>query len=173
MDWTARLNRDGPAAWRAAYRLLGSAEDADDCLQEAVLAAVQLSRREPVTHWRALLIRLTSARAVDRLRQRYRSRVAGDAVDQAEHVPVMVEPGEQFQLEELRSQLRTALAQLPAEQATAFSLCVLEEWTYAEAGTELNVSVNTIGVLVHRARQQLRELLSAFKPMTSLRRSQS
>lgn len=34
-DWRAILHRDGPAAWRAAYRLVGDRQDADECLQEA------------------------------------------------------------------------------------------------------------------------------------------
>ncbi len=33
MDWKTILERDGPTAWRAAYRLLGNAADADDCLR--------------------------------------------------------------------------------------------------------------------------------------------
>jgi RNA polymerase sigma-70 factor (ECF subfamily) len=163
MDWEIILDRDGPTAWRAAYRLLGHAADADDCLQEAVLAAVQLSRREPIANWRALLTRLTSARAMDQLRQRYRSRIMHNVDDQVAAVDPH-DPSDAAQLNELRSQLRVALAQLSPEQATAFCLCALEGWTYGEAGEQLQTPASTIGVLVHRARQRLRELLRNVDP---------
>ena len=38
-DWREILSRDGPAAWRTAYRLLGNRADADECFQEACMAA--------------------------------------------------------------------------------------------------------------------------------------
>jgi RNA polymerase sigma-70 factor (ECF subfamily) len=164
MDWKTILERDGPTAWRAAYRLLGNAADADDCLQDAVLAAMQLSRREPIANWRALLTRLTSTRAIDQLRQRYRSRMINTVDDQ---VPAIADPhvsGDTAQLDELRSQLRIALTHLSQEQATAFCLCALEGWTYTAAGEQLQTPASTIGVLVHRARQRLRELLQTFDP---------
>jgi RNA polymerase sigma-70 factor (ECF subfamily) len=164
MDWKIILERDGPMAWRAAYRLLGNAADADDCLQEAVLAAVQLSRREPIANWRALLTRLTAARAMDQLRQRYRSRITNCVEDQAAAIADSHDPADTAQLNELQSQLRLALAQLSQEQAAAFCLCALEGWTYADAGEQLKTPASTIGVLVHRARQRLRELLTSLDP---------
>jgi RNA polymerase sigma-70 factor (ECF subfamily) len=169
MDWKIILERDGPTAWRAAYRLLGNAADADDCLQDAVLAAMQLSRREPIGNWRALLTRLTSARAIDQLRQRYRCRMINSV-----EVPAIADPhdsGDTAQLDELRSQLRIALTHLSQEQATAFCLCALEGWTYIDAGEQLQTPASTIGVLVHRARQRLRELLQTFDPAPTPTRS--
>lgn len=164
MDWKTILERDGPTAWRAAYRLLGNAADADDCLQDAALAAVQLARREPVGNWRALLTRLASARALDRLRQRYRRRLEDGANHLDGTATNSSEPIEHAQLDELRSHLRVALAHLSHDQATAFSLCALEGWTHTEAGSQLQTPASTIGVLVHRARQRLRELLQFADP---------
>lgn len=165
MDWKNILERDGPAAWRAAYRLVGNAADADDCLQEATLAAVQLSRREQIASWRALLIRLASARAIDHLRQRTRSRISS-----ADQSPTIADPrdaGDAACLDELQSQLRIALAELSPDQAAAFCLCALEGWTYAEAGEQLKTPASTIGVLLHRARQRLRELLTSLAPTSA------
>src|SRR4051794_7748276 len=171
MEWQTILERDGPTAWRAAYRLLGNAADADDCLQEAVLAAVQLSRREPIANWRALLTRMTSARAIDQLRQRYRSRIINNTDDRVDTIADPHDPGDTAQLDELRSQLRFALAHLSQEQATAFCLCALEGWTYSDAGEQLQTPASTIGVLVHRARQQLRDLLHDVDPNPAPTRS--
>jgi RNA polymerase sigma factor (sigma-70 family) len=171
MDWKAILERDGPAAWRAAYRLLGNSADADDCLQEAVLGAMQVARREPIANWRALLTRLASVRAMDQLRQRYRSHHTDRLEDQLPVVADLHSPGEDAQIQELRSQLRLALTQLSPEQAAAFCLCALEGWTYADAGEQLQTPPSTIGVLVHRARQRLRELLKDVDPTLTPTRS--
>src|SRR5690349_16263924 len=71
-DWQEILTRDGRAVWQAAYRVLGNRADADECFQEAFLAALEFSRRKDVRNWRALLQRVVTARAVDRLRRRRR-----------------------------------------------------------------------------------------------------
>jgi RNA polymerase sigma-70 factor (ECF subfamily) len=171
MDWKTILERDGPAAWRAAYRIVGHTADADDCLQEAALDAVKLARREPVANWRALLTRLAAARAIDRLRQRHRNRLTTVLDEQSLMNADALEPVVQAQLAELQTQLRSALSQLSPDQATVFCLCALEGWTYAEAGEQLQTPSNTIGVLVHRARQRLRELLSSIDPLLTPVRS--
>jgi RNA polymerase sigma-70 factor, ECF subfamily len=171
MDWKTMLERDGPVAWRAAYRLVHNTADADDCLQDAVLAAVQLSRREPVGNWRALLTRLAAMRALDRLRQRSRSRINDTFEEPAAQFRDAHEPVDSAHLEDLRSQLRVALTQLSQDQATAFCLCALEGWTYSEASEQLDAAPSTVGVLVHRARERLRELMHAVDPRPTATRS--
>ena len=62
VDWEHILRQAGPAVWRTACRLLGSRDDADDCVQDAFAAAVQIARQQSVQNWRALLQRLVTAR---------------------------------------------------------------------------------------------------------------
>lgn len=158
-DWTTILERDGPAVWRTAFRILGNQADADDCLQEAFLAALDVSRRTVVRHWRALLQRLATARAVDRLRERVRRRpepvadwglIGGPAAD----------PSRFAEADELADGLRSALARLSARQAEVFCLYALEEWNYREIAAHTGLSVVAVGVLLHRARQNLRGLMA-------------
>src|SRR5687768_4051995 len=73
-DWELILHDHGPTVWRTLWRLLGHRADAEECFQETFLAAVRTERRSPVTHWGALLQTAATARAVDRLRQRYARR---------------------------------------------------------------------------------------------------
>src|SRR4051812_36199547 len=63
-DWQEILSRDAKVVWQTAYRLLGNRDDADECLQEAFLAALEVSRREDVRHWRAPLPPTAAAPAV-------------------------------------------------------------------------------------------------------------
>lgn len=173
MDWKSILERDGPTVWRAAYRLLGNAADADDCLQEAAIDAVEVARREPVLNWRALLTRLVSARAMDQLRRRGRNPARDKLDDQSLVAADRPDPGQNAHLLELKNQLRGALTRLSPEQAAAFCLCALEGWSYAEAAEHLKTPASTVGVLVHRARQHLRELLKSVDPtLTSTRNHQ-
>ena len=74
IDWEGILSRDGPAVWRCACRLLGRADEAEECFQETFVAAMEAFARGPVRNERALLLRLATARAMDRLRARYRRR---------------------------------------------------------------------------------------------------
>ena len=64
----------GPAVWSTVYRLLNHDADALDCYQETFVAAWEISKREPIVEWPSLLTTLATRRAMDRLRQRYRSR---------------------------------------------------------------------------------------------------
>ena len=165
-DWDAILLHDGPAVWRTLWRLLGNRADAEECFQETFLSALQFSRAQRVRHWSALLQRLATARAVDRLRVRYRVREAlgeesghsdVDAASSCRPGPV-----ELAAASELSERLRQALARLSQEQAEIFSLHALSGWSYEEIGRQLGMSSSNVGVTLYRARHRLGELLSEF-----------
>ncbi len=60
---------------------------------------------------------------------------------------------------ELSERLREALSQLPERQAEAFYLHALCGWSHHELGERMHMTENAIGVMIHRVRQRLRELL--------------
>ena len=66
IDWEGIVRSEGPAVWRTAHRLTGNRADADECFQETFAAAVEVVRRhsEPVYNWRAMLVRLATAKAI-------------------------------------------------------------------------------------------------------------
>ncbi|HSU67023.1 MAG TPA: RNA polymerase sigma factor [Tepidisphaeraceae bacterium] len=163
VDWDAMVSREGPAVWRTVYRLLGNHADAEDCFQETFLAAIAIWRRETVRHPHALLQRLATARALDRLRRRYRrSRREGGDVEWDAVRADEPQPPQLAQSAELSDRLRAALAEIPPKQAQAFCLFYLDGWDYAQIAEELEGNVNAVGVLLHRARHRLAELLSAY-----------
>jgi RNA polymerase sigma factor (sigma-70 family) len=116
-DWQEILDRDGQAAWRTAYRILGDRDDADECLQEAFLGALEVSRREDVRRWRALLQRLATARAMDRLRRRHRREARPGTTDWDQLPCPAPIPPQSAEDAELSERLRAALAQLPSKQS--------------------------------------------------------
>jgi RNA polymerase sigma-70 factor (ECF subfamily) len=172
VDWEGIVERDGPAVWRTVYRLLGRRADAEDCFQETFLAALELWRREPVRHPRAALLRLATARAIDRLRWRYRQagRETDAPFDGVAHAGDG--PSERAAANELSQRLRQALTFLPDKQADVFCLYALEGWSYSEVAEQLRISVEAVGVLLHRGRAKLRVALAEWQPGAQARVSE-
>ena len=174
-DWDEILAQNGPAVWRTAYRISGNRADADECFQEAFLAAWKIASRGPVRHWRGLLTRLVAARAIDRFRRRLRREPRGSTEDWGTLPGFEPSPSAGVEDGELAMQLREALTKLPPKQAEAFCLQVLKEWTYAEIAEHMDESTDAVGVLLYRARKRLRSLLSEpldiLEPPTSGRKT--
>ena len=165
IDWDRLVKQNGRAVWRTAYRLLGSAEDAQDCLQETFLSALEISRRERVRNWPGLLRHLATARALDRLRRRTRQERQRERVGDLTALSVNhTNPVQMAEAAELASRLRDTLAQLPARQAEVFILRFLEDMSYREIADTLGLKENAVGVLLHEARERLRALLNSTEP---------
>jgi RNA polymerase sigma-70 factor (ECF subfamily) len=159
-DWEQIVERHGPAAWKTAYRLLGNRADADECLQETFLAALDVSRRQAVDNWQALLIRVAASRAIDRLRARDRRRGREQNALSRLLRSVPAPPHQNILDREAAEMLRMALTKLPAHQAQTFCLHCLDDWSYQQIAEQLSISVNAVGVLLHRARKRLRSLMA-------------
>jgi RNA polymerase sigma-70 factor, ECF subfamily len=159
IDWNAIIRANGPAVWRTLYRVLGNRADADECFQDVFLAAVKTSRRRDIRNWPAWLNRLAVSRAIDQLRRRKRFALQGDCLPLEEIVSAEPGAGMQAQDQERIEQLRRALTQLPAPQAEAITLHLLEGCSYQEIAGELSLTVSAVGVLIHRGKAKLRKLL--------------
>lgn len=161
IDWQKIVKKHGPAVWQTAYRLLSNDADAADCFQETFVCVLEVSRRQRVRNFSALLARLATARAIDRLRQRY-SDPSQSAADLATLPGNNAGPVEQAETAELRRRLRKALAQLPPQEAQVFCLRYLNDMSYRQIAKELGIKTNAAGVMLHRARAKLREILQTI-----------
>jgi RNA polymerase sigma-70 factor, ECF subfamily len=166
-NWDTIVANDGPLVWRTLWRLLANRADVEECFQETFLAALMLSRREAVESWPAVLCSLATARAMDRLRKRYRQcdhwQNCGDgSADHrlAEKASTDAGPVERAMTTELSERLRKAMSQLPETQAEVFYLHAFCGWSHREVGQRMEMTENAVGVTIHRVRQRLRELLS-------------
>jgi RNA polymerase sigma-70 factor, ECF subfamily len=163
-DWSSIVHEHGPLVWRTAFRLLNREADAADCFQQTFLSAVEFAERQPVRDWPALLRRLSTARAIEQLRLRYRSSARNALLTDAEVDPSALDPLAHAAGGELADRLRESLAAIDPRQAAAFCLTALDGLSNAEAGEAMGVSANHVGVLVYRARQALRGRLIGFDP---------
>ena len=158
-DWQTIVTECGPLVWRTAYRLLGNHADAADCFQETFLAALELSRRQPVRNMSGLLVRLATTRAIDRLRQRVRQEHW--QAEDPDGDETAGSPADQVQARELVGRLRDAIAALPAQEAKVFCLRYLSEMSYRQIAGQLGLGINIVGVALYRAKARLREALDA------------
>jgi len=159
VDWERVVREEAPAAWRTACRLLGNRQDAEDCLQDALADAVQISENQIVSSYRALLQRLVTARAIDQLRRRYCRRSVNSPDALQEITDRCTGPPRQAEMDELLEKLRSALPTLPPQQSQAFVLNCIEGCSYQEVADLLGLSVGAVGMLVLRARTRLQEIL--------------
>jgi RNA polymerase sigma-70 factor (ECF subfamily) len=173
-DWSEIVEQHGPVVWKTVWRLLKRDADAADCFQATFLSAWKLSQAEPVRHWPALLKRLATARALERLRVRCRE--ADRTSSLPDEVPArrnVVTPIDSASAGELAEQLREALAELDDQRlAQVFCLTCLEELSYREVAEQLGLTVTHVGVLLNRARSLLRERLRSHAPPRDARASE-
>jgi RNA polymerase sigma-70 factor (ECF subfamily) len=162
-DWDQILAEHADAVWRAGYRLLGNAADADEAMQDAFVEAVRFRGREEVRDWGPFLRRLATVRALDCLRRRMAQRArVSEGIELASLPSAGEAPDARQQRLELSDGLRRALLRLPADQAQIFCLRHVEEMSYEDIADQMQVSVNSVGAILHRARERLRELLKEF-----------
>ena len=161
-DWQRIVRKHGGVVWHTAYRLLGNHEEAADCFQETFMAALKLSPCRKVRNWRAMLVRVCTCRALDqlrsRLRQADRQKTLADWTTVTSPNPG---PVEQAEAAELSVRLRIGLASLPEQQAAVFCLRCFDDLSYREIARQLGIKTSAVGVLLHRSRARLRELLPA------------
>jgi RNA polymerase sigma-70 factor, ECF subfamily len=153
--------RHGHRLYNVAYRMTGSAADADDLLQEIFL---QVFRRLETFRGEAALgtwlYRLAVNCCLDHLRSRQgkEDKATGFLDDMVEVEPVA--PGSWRPDTVLdRIELERAVAKLPPSYRAAFVLHDVEGLEHHEVGEMLGIAVGTSKSLVHKARLRLRTLL--------------
>ncbi len=164
-DWEDIRQRYGTLIFSAAYRILKRQDQALDCYQEVFLEAFKQCEERPVRNWPALLRWMVVRRALDRLRKEHRIAARVDSDKDTLLLPAAGEsPGDEIEFRELVDRVRDEVARLPERQGEAFWLRCVEQLSAAEVAEQLGTDANAIGVLVHRARARLREVLADVNP---------
>lgn len=165
VDWPDIIKAHGPLVWKTAYRLLGNAEDANDCYQETFVAAVRQTRRKIVANWPAFLVHTATRRAIDLIRSKACHRRRQDALaeapppDRRGH-----DPARRTADREMIDRLRDALAELPDKAAVVFTLRYICEWSHGQIAEHVGLKEGNVRVVLHRTRDRLRERLAAEYP---------
>jgi RNA polymerase sigma-70 factor, ECF subfamily len=150
--------------FRTAYRVTGSASDAEDVLQTVFL---RLARREEGLDLSpspgAYLHRAAINASLDLVRSRSLSKpVALEDAEAELMVNPNLSPAAQHEDRELRRLIQQAVARLGATASEMFVLRYFEGYGNREIAEMLNTSQMVVGVVLHRARTRLRKEIGVF-----------
>ena len=153
--WERIVHEHGPMVFGTAWRILGHAGDAEDVVQDVFLEVHRLWTQRPVRHWGGLLRRLTSCRAVDRLRAR--KNVA--CLNGLSVMSLADGPEETAIANELAERLREAIAQLPKREGAVFCLRYFEDMPYEQIAESMGITRGAVATALHKARAKLEAAL--------------
>lgn len=144
----------------AAYRFLGSEDEARDVAQEAFLKAYRgLSGFKQEARFSSWLYQIATNLCRDRLRRRKtRPHVSLEALEETGPVIVETRPGahERLLARDLAETVRRAIFTLPEEQREVVILKEYQELTFLEIAQVLDVPVSTVKTRLYRGLGQLR-----------------
>lgn len=153
-----------PLVFRTAYRVTGSAQDAEDVLQTVFL---RLVRREGGAGLSDTPGHYLHRAAVNAALDVVRSRRSARATPLDQVAPTLAEPVERGPEQahsslEIRDQVRKALGDLSPKTAEIFILRYFEGYANHEIAGMVGASRSTIAVVLHRARRHLREAIRPY-----------
>ncbi len=160
------VRKHGRRVYRSLLGIVGSAQEAEDALQDAFLKAFQhLSNFEGRSLFSTWLVRI----AINTGLQRVRSRKEFDSLDEEneEFRPRNIQawsdtPEESYSREELRRLVEREVMKLPAKYRLALMLRDLEELSTEEAAAALGLGVPGLKARVLRGRLMLRESMVQY-----------
>lgn len=158
-----RLVRDYHAAlYRYAYRLTGSAADAEDLTQQTFLLAQeklsQLRDAENAKAWLYSILRNCFLQSV----RKWAPAPEADLKTSLSNLP---EASERTEID--RERLQGALDDLPAEFKLILLMYYFEDYSYREIAAQLKLPIGTVMSRLSRAKQHLRIRLLAAEAATA------
>jgi RNA polymerase sigma-70 factor, ECF subfamily len=164
----------------SALRILRRRQDAEDAVQDAMLAAfTNLAKFEGRADFLTWATRIVINAALIQIRKaRSKPVILWDQLNSEVEGSFSIEfmedrkptPEEMYQQVEHRRLLEEALQQLPSDHRRAIQLCKLRDCSMKEAAGALGVPMSTLKARLHRGR---RSLLLRFKGKTQHRRATS
>ena len=160
------VRRHGRRVYRSLLGILGSAEEAEDALQDAFLKAFQhLPEFEGRARFSTWLVRIALNTGLQRLRGRKDFETLDE--DSEDFRPRRIQawqenPEESYSREELRKLVEQEVMKLPAKYRVALMLRDLEELSTEEAANALGLTIPGLKARVLRGRLMLRESMVSY-----------
>jgi RNA polymerase sigma-70 factor (ECF subfamily) len=151
-----------PGIYRYAFRLLGDAELARECMAETFSRFLSALKRDsgPDTYLQAYLYQIAHNWVTDYYRSKVPPTLHLDSMVIADSTD---EPHQVVTNQMADQQLRDALALLTPDQRQVIVLKYLEDWENKAIALALNKPVGAIKALQHRALQALHRILSRYE----------
>jgi len=154
-----------PGIYRYAYRLLGDAELARECMSETFSRFLEALKRDsgPDNYLQAYLYRIAHNWVTDYYRSKVPPSLPLDGELSADPAD---EPHRAVAQQTANEQLRGALALLTPDQRQVIVLKYLEDWETEAIARTLNKPVGAVKALQHRALEALRRILSRYEDVS-------
>ncbi|MBR3448801.1 MAG: sigma-70 family RNA polymerase sigma factor [Oscillospiraceae bacterium] len=154
----------GKLCFRIAQRMLGNQEDAEECVNDMLLAVWQTVPPHQPESLEAYLVTLLRRSAMDRLRQRNSQKRGGRQLAAAlDELSELLPARDNVELECSRRALTKALRKcidgLPAKAQRVFLQRYLLAMPLQEIAADNGMSLSAVKVLLHRTRKQMRDFL--------------
>jgi RNA polymerase sigma-70 factor (ECF subfamily) len=160
------IEQHGKATYNFAYRLTSNEADARDLTQEAFVRVYKAWKSfKPGTSFRSWIYRIVTNLHRDELRRhkgRYQEEIPDDNELQefSGSRPLAVAPIDEYVDSQLSEPLSKALEELGSDQRQIVWLADIEEYSYQEIADIVGCTVGTVRSRLHRARGQLRKLVT-------------
>ena len=143
-------------------RIVGSAADAEELVQDAFLKAYQYQQREKVDNWGGLLHRFVVNGAMDHLRK-VKTTVPLPETGLASSIE---SPVQRAEVRELADHLRREIAILPHQQSEVFCLFHLDGKSNHQIADTLGIRESAVATALHKARERLRTSMARYLKRT-------
>lgn len=173
-DW---LTQHGDALYRYAYLRLHDAAQAEDLVQETLLAALQARHEfKGRSTERTWLLGILKHKLVDVLRKSAREQPIGALAETDEEIEALFDaagrwrtppsdwgsPAGALERKEFWKIFAECFAALPSRQAQVFAMCEFDGLDSADVCKAFGISVTNVWVMLYRARQGLRQCLGIY-----------
>jgi RNA polymerase sigma-70 factor (ECF subfamily) len=147
--------------YNLAYRMLGSAESAEDAAQETFLRVyTRLDSYDPAFKLASWILSIASHHCIDRLRKSKGNQVSLEAVDGGRWIPdPRLRPEERTLRAEQRRDIHAQLEQLPPQYRLVVILRYWHDLSYEEIARMTESTESAVKSRLHRARQMMAAML--------------
>jgi len=158
-EFEALFHEHSEFVYRTAYRVTGSAEDAEDVMQTLFLKLLRSRDAKSAQSLKAYLYRATVNTALNMVRTRKHQELT-DRNELLESGVSSPHPDREAHIQEC---LRMALAELKPRAAEIFILRYVHGYSDAEIGELLGTSRGTIAISLFRTRARLRKSIRHYQ----------
>lgn len=161
-------DRYGRRILNFVFRMVSSAEEAEDITQETFVAAYQkLGTLKDETKFEPWLFRIARNFVYQRYRGRPPSMVSIDEVDEdgipaAQLTDSRKTPEEAFQSGELERVVKRVIRELPDKYREVFVLAAVQRLSYSDIAKIVRRGLGSVKTDIHRARLQVRKRVKAY-----------
>jgi RNA polymerase sigma-70 factor (ECF subfamily) len=162
--FVALVGRYRKPIYNAAYRVLGSEEDASDVTQSVFLKVLErLDQYDPRYKFFSWVYRIAVNESLNLLRQGQREAPLDDDIELA--AQESAEPDRQVNDAQVSRRIQKALMSMRVSDRAVLVLRHFSDCSYEEIAEIMELEVKTVKSRLYEARQRLRELLTDLRPV--------